>query len=46
MAQVLVQRLQAERFKLREMHHAQAIPAEDVLGDPEEDLEVPVEQLR
>ena len=45
-AQLLVQRLQAERFKLREMHHAQTKPVEDVLGEPDEELEAPAERLR
>ncbi len=44
MAQLLMHRLQAERFKLREMHHAQNKQLEDVLRDPDEELEVPVEQ--
>jgi CRP/FNR family transcriptional regulator, cyclic AMP receptor protein len=46
MAQLLMQRLHAERFKLREMHHAQTMPLEDVLGETDEDLEVPAERLR
>lgn len=40
MAQMLLQRLQAERFKLREFHHAQNKPLEDVLGEVDEEMEV------
>ncbi|MBE7502408.1 MAG: cyclic nucleotide-binding domain-containing protein [Verrucomicrobiales bacterium] len=39
MAQVLMQRLQAERFKLREMHSGQHPPVEDVLSEPDEESE-------
>lgn len=40
MAQVLLQRLQSERLKLRELHHAQNKPLDDVLGDVDEESEV------
>lgn len=46
MAQVLMQRLQAERFKLREMHNVQHPPPEDVLGEPDEETEVAADRPR
>jgi len=41
-----MQRLQAERSKLREMHHAQTQPLQDILGEPDEEVEVPAEPWR
>lgn len=46
MAQLLMQRLRAERSKLREMHDAQTKPFGDVLGETDEEIEVPAERLR
>lgn len=45
MAKVLLQRLQAERLKLRELHQAQHKPLEDVLGDVDEEMEVAATDL-